>query len=194
MPPFSAATVRDFLFPPQAQSISRPARTSEIESRVILLFDRFRDPLCRYVISLGLPIEDGEEITQDVFLALFRHLKAGKSRENLPGWIFSVAHNLALRRRTSNQRFKFQSDLNKEPTWSQMDPAPSPEALLLSAQRQQTLLRVVEALPEQDQCCLRLRAEGLRYREIARVMGISLGSVSITLARSLARLMRVDKR
>jgi RNA polymerase sigma-70 factor (ECF subfamily) len=56
------------------------------------------------------------------------------------------------------------------------------------------LLAVVHALPELDQGCLRLRAEGLRYREIASVLGMSLGAVSISLTRSLARLIRADGR
>ena len=48
--------------------------------------------------------------------------------------------------------------------------------------------------PNHDQHCLRLRAEGLRYREIAEVLGMSLGAVSISLTRSLARLERADRR
>jgi RNA polymerase sigma-70 factor (ECF subfamily) len=38
-----------------------------------------------------------------------------------------------------------------------------------------------------------MRAEGLRYREIATVLGISLGSVSVFLTRSLAKLIRADR-
>jgi RNA polymerase sigma-70 factor (ECF subfamily) len=56
------------------------------------------------------------------------------------------------------------------------------------------LQAVVRALPENDQHCLRLRSEGLRYREIATVLGMSLGAVSISLTRSLARLVRADGR
>ena len=56
------------------------------------------------------------------------------------------------------------------------------------------LRAVLRALPEPDQHCLRLRAEGLRYREIAEVLGMSLGAVSISLTRSLARLERADRR
>jgi RNA polymerase sigma-70 factor (ECF subfamily) len=52
---------------------------------------------------------------------------------------------------------------------------------------------VLRALPEQDRFCLYLRAEGLRYREIAATLGISLGGVSIALARSLARMKPVDE-
>jgi RNA polymerase sigma-70 factor (ECF subfamily) len=65
---------------------------------------------------------------------------------------------------------------------------------VLCAQRQSRLRAVLAALPEQDQCCLRLRAEGLRYREISRVLGISLGAVSLSLTRSLTRLGFADRK
>jgi len=55
-------------------------------------------------------------------------------------------------------------------------------------------MAVVEALPEQDRRCLFLRAEGLRYREIAEILDMSLGGVSLSLARSLARLARYAER
>ena len=75
-----------------------------LEQDLVALFDQFREPLLRYLASFGLPIQDGEEIVQEVFLALFRHLKAGKSRSNLRGWLFRVAHNLALKRRLKVRR------------------------------------------------------------------------------------------
>jgi len=136
----------------------------------------------------------GEEVTQEVFLALLRHLQLGKSRRNLRGWIFRVAHNLALRQRHANRQSQDEMDPNGALAENQLDPSPNPEERVLSTQRQVRLLAVLHALPEQDRCCLRLRAEGLRYREIAEVLGISLGTVSISLTRSLARLMCADER
>jgi len=73
------------------------------------------------------------------------------------------------------------------------DPEPSPEDACSDAQRQQRLLAVVAALPDVDRSCLRMRAEGLRYREIAEILGISLGSVSMSMARSLGKLLRADR-
>ena len=76
------------------------------------------------------------------------------------------------------------------------DTAPAfigPEESLAARQRHQRLLAVVSALPEQDQWCLSLRAEGLRYREIAEVLGISLGSVAASLEKSLSRLTRSEQ-
>jgi RNA polymerase sigma-70 factor (ECF subfamily) len=37
-------------------------------------------------------------------------------------------------------------------------------------------------LPQRDRACLALRAEGFRYREIADILGISLGSVAASMA------------
>lgn len=179
-------------FPRTARDVASH-QPSEIEREVVRLFEQFRASIFRYTLSLGLPLHDGEEITQEVFLALFQHLQMGKSQRNLRGWIFRVAHNLALKRRQANQRLLDQGHPDKRRVEHQLDSSPNPEEQVLSAQRQRRLQAVLEALPEQDRACLRLRAEGLRYREIALVLGISLGSVSVSLTRSLARLMCADE-
>jgi RNA polymerase sigma-70 factor (ECF subfamily) len=167
------------------------SKISRLEEEVTNFFDELRTPLLRYIVSLGLPAQDGEEVIQEVFLSLFQHLRLGKSRRNLRGWVFRVAHNLALK-----QRHSFHSRVSRcdgIAAYDCADPTPDPERALALRQRQQRLLAVVCALPEQDRCCLHLRAEGLRYREIADTLGMSLGAVSVSLVRSLARLTRADK-
>jgi RNA polymerase sigma-70 factor, ECF subfamily len=164
---------------------------SESEAEVIYLFEQFRNPLLRYVSSLGLSMHDGEEIIQEVFLALFQHLRSGKSRRNLRGWIFRVSHNLALKQYTANKRA--QATLDPDAALQQPDGTPNPEEQVANSQRLERMQAVLRALPETDRCCLYLRAEGLRYREIAAALGISLGAVSIALTRSLARMGRVDQ-
>jgi RNA polymerase sigma-70 factor, ECF subfamily len=165
------------------------ARSSEIEQHVIALFEQFRSSLLRYVLAFGLSVQDGEEVAQEVFLALFRHMTMGKPRQNLRGWIFSVAHNLALKQRQANRRFRDRNGSAEMAAENRLDPSPNPEEQVLTQERRTRLLAFVHVLPEQDRCCLYLRAEGLRYREIAHVLGISLGAVSASLTRSLTRLM-----
>ncbi len=167
---------------------------TELQREVMELFDELRGRLLRYVISFGLSSADGEEIIQDAFLSLLTHLQRGRSRHNLRGWLFRVAHNQSLKRLASHERRFVRDGFAELETDAHCDPAPSPEAQATQAQRQARLLAVLNALPAQDQSCLRLRAEGLRYREIAAVLGISLGSVSASLARSLGKLARVDER
>lgn len=158
------------------------------------LFDQYRTPLLRYAVSFGVPVADAEEIVQEVFLSLFRHLQLERSRRNLRGWIFRVAHNLTLKRRHANKRLPLATEEEAGVAVQWPDPGLNPEDACREAQRQQRLLAVVRALPNLDQSCLRMRAEGLRYREIAGALGISLGSVSMSLARSLEKLVSADRR
>jgi RNA polymerase sigma-70 factor (ECF subfamily) len=164
------------------------------EEEVTALFEHFRGRLLRYLCSLGLPVHDGEEIVQEVFLSLFRHLENNKSRQNLRAWIFRVAHNLGIKKRTENGSSKIPVEYDCSLNERCHDPAPSPEEQVFLRQRQRRLLAVVEALPLQDRNCLYLRAEGLRYREIAQVLDISLGGVSQSLARAIKRLSDADYR
>jgi RNA polymerase sigma-70 factor (ECF subfamily) len=95
-----------------------------------------------------------------------------------------------LKRREAGKRLAgIEADIESLP-----HPAMNPEEELATSERQRRLASVLGALPAQDRRCLYLRAEGLRYREIAEVAGISLGSVAASLARSLARFQRAEQR
>lgn len=190
IPPADSLNSR--LFPLAAASATE-AKQSEVQCEVIRLFDELRTPSLRYVLSLGLSVHDGEEVVQEVFLALLRHLRLGRPRDNLRGWIFRVAHNLALKRRQAAHRSLEATEIDWESAQRCPDPARNPEQQFSDSQRQTRLLAIFRSLPEEDRCCLRLRAEGLRYREIASVLGVSLGSISNSLTRSLARMARADE-
>lgn len=190
----------DSYYPESAISLPRPLEDAdadelnELQREVLALFDELRSRLLRYVLSLGLSRADGEEIIQDSFLSLMKHMQQGKSRRNLRGWLFRVAHNQSLKRLAGNGRRRDIGDCDAMNTEYHPDPSPNPEEHVTLAQRHARLQAVLRALPAQDQSCLRLRAEGLRYREIAEVLGISLGGVSASLTRSLERLARADER
>ena len=162
-------------------------RQTPAEAETSELFAAFRTPLLRYVRSLGLPLADGEDVVQETFLSLFHHLRSGKPRDNLRGWIFRVGHNLALKRRWRDARQVEAPEA--ELAWA--DPAPDPEQTASFLHQRARLRAIVQALPERDRCCLMLRAEGLRYREIAEALGVSLGTVAASLSRSVGKLAAI---
>jgi len=167
---------------------------TSIEQHVIGLFDELRVPMLRYLLGFPLSIADSEDVIQDTFLALFQHLRRGKSHQNFRAWLFRVAHNLALKRQLKSRRNLETAAPATGVEHLVIDPAPSPEDQLAFSQMQDRVLAVVQALPEQSRWCLYLRAEGLRYREIAEILGISLGSVAGYLERSLAHIARAAER
>jgi RNA polymerase sigma-70 factor, ECF subfamily len=165
-----------------------------IEQEVMLLFDRLAPSLLRYVGSFGLRSGEAEDVVQEVFLSLFRHLQYGRPRHHLNGWLFRVAHNLALRQRRQMQRRHANRSWDDTAIARHADPSPDPESQLAQDERRQRLVSVFHALPARDRQCLSLRAEGLRYREIAATLDISLGSVAKSLTRAVARLVNADQR
>jgi RNA polymerase sigma-70 factor (ECF subfamily) len=177
------------------QAVAPEKESSPLEAEVLTLFDRLHDRLMSYVLRFKpLSVQDCEEVVQEAFLALFRHLQRGGSRENLSGWLFRVVHNLGLKRLQGARR-----DCQNVVTISAaeeivVDQSLNPEDAFAQDETRRHLRSVVSALPEQDQRCLALRAEGLRYREIADVLGMSLGAVAKSLERSLERIVRVAQR
>src|SRR5579872_2986169 len=76
------------------------------------LFHELSKPLLRYLACLGLSADDAQDVVQDAFLSLHKHLAAGGSQENIRSWIFRVAHNQARNRQSRYER-RFAAPLEK---------------------------------------------------------------------------------
>src|ERR1700685_3214528 len=87
------------------------ARLPSNDREPTTLFGELRKPLLRYMRCLGLSADDAQDVVQDAFLSLHRHLSAGGSRENIRAWLFRVAHNQARNRQTSYDR-RFSASLD----------------------------------------------------------------------------------
>lgn len=160
-------------------------------AEVLELFDEHASGLHRFVRSFGLGADGARDVVQEVFLSLFRHVCLDRPRTNITGWLFRVAHNLALKQRRASAR-RMESALDEEFLDQLLAPDANPEERVLHDQRRQRLRSVLRALPDRERRCLYLRAEGLPYRDIAQALGISLGSVAKSLNRAMARLARAD--
>jgi len=172
----------------------RGASPSAAEVELIRLFDETRVPLLRYLAAFPLNISDSEDVIQEAFLSLFRNLQKGNIHQNPRGWLFRAAHHMALKKRQRARKDSENGACLAEVEALAIDPGPNPEDQFVLDQTQQRILAVVRALGEQHRYCLYLRAEGFRYRDIAEIVGISLGSVSMSLERSLALIARAAQR
>jgi RNA polymerase sigma-70 factor (ECF subfamily) len=173
---------------------TRETCPTAIEQTAVQLFDEIRVPLLRYLSGFPLSLHDSEDVIQDVFLDLFRQWQRGRSIENPRAWLFRAAHHLALKAKSRSRKENGNGGPLAEVEELAVDPALNPEDQLSLNRTQTRLELVVRALPEQHRCCLQLRAEGLRYREIAEILGVSLGKVSLSLQRSLALIARATER
>jgi RNA polymerase sigma-70 factor (ECF subfamily) len=104
--------------------------------------------------------------------------------------VFRVAHNLGL-----NVRARQESGLPFEPALECCLAAPGkdPEQALIERERMARLREAILSLSEQQKSCLFLRAEGLRYQEIAQVIGVGTSTVGEFLRRAITRLRRASR-
>jgi RNA polymerase sigma-70 factor (ECF subfamily) len=149
------------------------------------LYRELRKPLLRYLVCLGLSGDEAQDVVQDAFLSLHRHLSAGGSKENIRSWLFRVAHNGARNRQNRYDR-RFSAPIDPEMD-SAVDEA-TPERAVLEKEKFLRLEMAMRQLPETERECLLLRAGGLRYREIGEVLGMATSTVGDTVDRAIKKL------
>jgi RNA polymerase sigma-70 factor (ECF subfamily) len=149
------------------------------------LYRELRKPLLRYLVCLGLSPDEAQDVVQDTFLTLHRHLAAGGSQENIRGWLFRVAHNQARNRQNRYER-RFAAPL--EESIDAVVGQSNPERDVLDKEKRRRLQKAIRLLTDSERECLLLRAGGLRYREIGQVLGIGTSTVADTVERAIRKL------
>jgi len=183
----------DGVLPERALALATD-RTSDpmtLSETVLALFEQLRIPVFRYILRKTRDSGQAEDITQETFLRLFRHLRKDRLLENPKAWLFTVASNLAVDAKRIESHIK---DLD-ETTWKKIEESRSglqadPEKLMLQRERLDRLHTAVLNLTRLQRECLHLRAEGLRYREIASLMEISPSTVMDAVRRATLKLAR----
>jgi RNA polymerase sigma-70 factor, ECF subfamily len=152
---------------------------------ILELYDREQVPLYRYLIWLGLDAATAEETVQDAFLKLYEHLLSQGDRTNLRAWLYRVAHNAARNVQTSFRRTKVTA---LEVVTDPPSASASVEQTLLDEEKELRLKRAMDDLSPAQKSCLVLRSQGLKYREIAETLGLSVSTVAENVQRGLEKL------
>lgn len=145
--------------------------------------EELRQPLIRYLICLGLRPDEADDVAQESLFLLHRHAP----RENPRGWLFRVAHNQARNRQNSYER-RCADPLGAATAEDRAQDGDDPETAFLARERQQRLAAAVRALPEREREVLRLRARGMRYREIGEVLQLATSTVADIVDRTVRKL------
>jgi RNA polymerase sigma-70 factor (ECF subfamily) len=150
-----------------------------------------RPVIFAYLRSLGAGPADAQELTQEVFLSYYVALRRGSQIAVRRAWLFTVASRLFLNLRRQQGAALVPFDDAREESLTISDRRQTPEDDVIKNERLQTLAEAIGTLSPQQQICLHLRAEGLRYHEIAEVLGVKVPTVSEFIRRALARLRRI---
>ena len=168
-----------------------PPALAILREKVEGLFEQLHLPVFRYVMCKTRNSAKAEDITQESFLRLFCHLRDERPVENPKAWLFAVAHNLTVDSMRGESHFKSFEDA----AWEQLEDSRSVvkndlERTVLERERRELLRKAVAGLTPLQRECLHLRSEGLRLREIADLLKISISTVADATRRASVKLAR----
>ena len=146
------------------------------------LLHRHESRVLRVLHLLGVPGQDREDVAQEVFLRVFRHLAGYRPGGSFGAWIYRVTVNSAHDFRLKQGRAR-----RDEVPWTARagevaDPSDGPEAAAGRAGDRVRLELALESLTERERAVFVLKElEGLDSRETARILGVT----TITVRRHL---------
>ena len=156
------------------------------------LVERYQTRLLNFVYRTTGDRERAEDLVQETFIRVYRHLHRFDQTKKFSTWIYTIASNLAkneLRNRSRNPLVLFQAikknwDADARPLeWE--DNTYRPDDLFRKRHLRRMVESAVSELPEHHRTVFVLREmEGKTYEEIADITKCNLGTVKSRLNRA----------
>jgi RNA polymerase sigma-70 factor, ECF subfamily len=151
-----------------------------------VLVDRYWDRLYRWLCRLTRDGIAAEDIAQETFLKAFAAVRSFQAGSNFRAWLFRIAHNnfVNYRRALRHNRQPLVPEVAEDPR--------GPVGDLLSREAVQQVVEAVGKLPGEFRAALLLRVdEGLSFRDIAEVMGITEETARWRVFKARQKLMSI---
>lgn len=163
------------------------------------IFQLYRDMVYTLAFKLLDDKNESMDITQEVFLTLFRKIENFRGECSLKTWIYRITINQAASRNRWWRRRFWQRTTSLHLDTDQYDghrevasQNPSPATLCFSRELRRALEEGMRQLPFEQRVAVSLRdVEGLTYEEIAEITGSAIGTVKSRIARGRERLREV---
>jgi len=156
------------------------------------LVSRYQVRLLNFIYRTVGDRERAEDLVQEVFIRIYRHLHRFDQSKKFSTWAYTIASNLAkneLRNRSRNPLVLFQTikrhwEADHRPLQFE-DSSSRPDDLFRKRHLRELVEQSVSKLPEHHRVVFVLRElEGKTYEEIAEITGCNLGTVKSRLNRA----------
>jgi RNA polymerase sigma-70 factor, ECF subfamily len=168
-----------------------PIMQGKLAEQIEQLYDDHYPSCYRFLVFTGSSPDKAVELLQESFLRLHQTLKSGSRLENPRSWLIRVLQRLRVDEFRRSARISSFEDLPVEIWQSAAAASGNPETDLLDQERFARLRAAVAELTETQYQYLALRAEGMKFREIADLHGVTVGSVFDACSRALKKLGRL---
>ncbi len=156
------------------------------------LLHAYETTVHRILGQLNVVGADVEDLTQDVFLRVYRNLERFRGQSSFYTWLYRITVNVFFdhnkKRKRADVRLARLQNALVDASNQGADPQ-DPFRATLEALTQEAFSRAIALLPEPFRDVVAMReVDDLSYEEIAMITGISIGTVRSRLSRARARL------
>lgn len=136
--------------------------------------------------------EDAQEITQEVFLKVFKNLKDFKFKSSFKTWIYRITVNTALNViKKTGQDLRRQVAYNENMTIENTRPENATDGILAGRDNEKKVNDLLAVLAPEYRVCIVLREiQGLSYEEIAQTLKTNINTVRSRLKRARGILLK----
>jgi RNA polymerase sigma-70 factor (ECF subfamily) len=165
------------------------ARDGEVRAFERLL-DRHQGRVLRVLRLVGVGLDDREDVAQEVFIRVFRHLDGFRRGHSFTAWLYRVTVNAAHDHRTRSGRHA-RGEVRLEAVGDAADPRADAAAGARGREAREALEAALQTLSERERVVFVLReVEGLSSAEVARSLRITAITVRRHLGLARRRLRR----
>ena len=164
-----------------------------------LLVRRYQNPLINYIHRSIDDYHRAEDLSQETFLRVFKSASRYEPTASFRSWLYTIATNLCRNeiRNRSRRNTCFFEDLVEEGedvyhTEIMRDTRYLPDMLLEKKEQRQMIRKALAQLPENQRVALTLITyQGLRYEEVAEILGCSVGAVKALIHRARQKMKKL---
>jgi RNA polymerase sigma-70 factor, ECF subfamily len=151
------------------------------------LYDRYVDAVFRFIYYRVNDRALAEDFTSETFLRALRRISTiSYQGRDIGAWFMTIARNIVF---DHSKSARFRLEVTTGDQLEGQESEPSPEASVLAKLSNETLLRAVNELNDEQKECIVLRfLNGLSVAETAEVMGKNDGAIKALQHRAVKRL------
>lgn len=160
------------------------------EAAFACLFEMFNKRLMAFSYSLVHSKEIAEEVVEDVFVKLWLKRGSISNIANLAVYLYVAVKNLSLNRISEKARQLITQPFDGvEPQVEAL--TDDPYSLLVTAEMLGRMNKAIDELPPRCKMIFKLvREDGLRYKEVAEILNISVNTIDVQMAIAVKRICR----
>ena len=153
-----------------------------------LVYTSYYRRLFQFALSLVKTRESAEEIVEDVFVRIWQQRDKITVIQHLRVYLYTATKNSSLNYLSRQAKASITEPFDHIHV-GLGESSLTPEQILITAEIQQKIRKAVEALPPRCKMIFKLvREDGLKYREIAEILNISVNTIDVQMAIAVKRI------